>query len=193
MTGLIIDPSRTALLLVDVQNFVVGLPTVPLDGRAVLANCVSLAETCRAAGIPAILIRVDSGLNDALLLKPPADVAMPAFELPQGALEFAPEIGPRPGDIVVAKHNWGAFHQTDLDTQLRRRRVDTVIVGGFTTNYAIESTVRQAHERGYAQILASDAMAAFSRDEHEHPFRTIFPRIARIRTTADIVSAVRQI
>ena len=190
MTDLITDLSRTALLLVDVQNFVVGLPTVPLDGRAVLANCVRLAESCRASGVLTVLVRVDSGLGNALLLKPPADVAMPAFELPPGAHDFAPEIGPAPGDVGVTKHNCGAFHQTDLDVQLRRRAITTLIVGGFTTNYGIESTVRQAHERSYAQILASDAMAAFSEDEHRHPFRTIFPRIARVRTIDEIVTAL---
>ena len=190
MTTLTIDPARTGLLLVDVQNFVVGLPTAPLDGPTILANCVRLAENCRAAGMLTILIRVDSGLDGALLLKPPSDTPMPAFQLPSGAHDFAPEIGPRTSDVVVTKHNWGAFHQTDLDVQLRRRGIATLIVAGFTTNYAIESTVRQAHERGYAQILASDAMAAFSREEHEHPFRTIFPRIARIRTTAEIITAL---
>ena len=190
MTNLITDPARTALLLVDVQNFVVGLPTVPQDGRAVLVNCVRLAERCRAAGILTVLVRVDSGERNALLLKPPSDVAMPAFELPPGAHDFAPEIGPAPGDVVVTKHNWGAFHQTDLDVQLRRRGIATLIVAGFTTNYGIESTVRQAHERGYAQILASDAMAAFSEGEHRHPFQTIFPRIARVRTTDEIVTTL---
>ena len=187
---LAIDRSRTALVLLDLQNFVVGLPTVPLDGRAVLANCLQLADCSRAAGILTVLVRVDSGLDNTLLLKPPSDAPMPSFDLPPGSLELAPELGPKLGDVVVTKHNWGAFHQTDLDVQLRRRRLDTLIVAGLTTNYAIESTVRQAHERGYAQILASDAMAAFSLAEHEHPFRTIFPRIARVRTVAEIMAAL---
>jgi len=50
--------------------------------------------------------------------------------------------------------------------------------------------VRQAHERGYAQIIVSDATAAFTQAEHEHPFRTIFPRISRVRTTADVMAAL---
>ncbi len=189
-SALAIDRSRTALVLVDVQNFVVGWPTVPLDGLAVLANCVVLAENCRAAGILTILVRVDSGLNNVLLLKPPADAPMPAFDLPPGALDIAPALGPKVGDVVVTKHNWGAFHQTDLDTQLRRRGLDSLIVAGLTTNYGIESTVRQAHERGYGQILISDAIAALSLAEHEHPFKTIFPRIARVRTTAEVIAAL---
>jgi nicotinamidase-related amidase len=187
---LAIDRSNTALVLVDLQNFVVGLPTVPHDGRAVLRNCVALAESCRAAGILVILVRVDSGLNNALLLKPLADIPMPSFDFPPGAHDLAPEIGPKSGDVVVTKHNWGAFHETDLDTQLRRRGLRTLIVAGLTTNYGIESTVRQAHERGYTQILVSDAMAAFSLVEHEHPFNTIFPRIARLRTTGEVVAAL---
>ena len=190
MTELTLDAATTALILLDVQNFIVGLPTVPLDGRAVLANAVKLAEACRRKGILTVLVRVDSGHDNALLLKPSADVSMPKFELPPGAYNFAREIGPSPGDVVVTKHSWGAFHETDLDTHLRRRGMKTLIVAGFTTNYAIESTVRQAHERGYAQILVSDAMAAFSLAEHEHPFGTIFPRIARIRTIDQLLAVL---
>jgi nicotinamidase-related amidase len=190
MTDLVVDAATTALVLLDVQNFIVGLPTVPLDGRAVLANAVRLAEACRRKGILTILVRVDSGHDNALLLKPLADMSMPKFDLPPGSHDFAPEIGPKPGDVVVTKHSWGAFHETDLDTHLRRRAMKTLILAGFTTNYAVESTARQAHERGYTQILVSDAMATFSLAEHEHPLKTIFPRIARIRTTGQVIAAL---
>src|SRR5579872_720997 len=101
MIDIDLDRRTTALVLVDVQNFLVGLPTVPLDGRAVLANTVKLAEASRRSGILTILVRVDSGQDNALLLKPPSDVPMPKFELPPGAHDFAPEIGPKPGDVIV--------------------------------------------------------------------------------------------
>lgn len=188
--GLSIDPKRTALVLVDLQNFTVGLPTQPLDGQQVLTNAARLAEACRAAGVLVILIRASSGENNVLLLTPPADRSMPSLTFPPGAHDFPTVLGPKPGDVVVTKYNWGAFHCTDLEVQLHRRGIATVIIGGIATNFGVESTIRQAHERGYAQILVSDAMAAFTAAEHEHPFKTIFPRIGRVRTTDQVVAAL---
>jgi len=68
-----------------------------------------------------VLIRAISGIDNALLLKPPSDVSMPSFQFPPGAHDIAPELGPMTQDVVVIKHSWGAFHGTDLNTQLRRR------------------------------------------------------------------------
>jgi nicotinamidase-related amidase len=184
------DPAATALVLVDLQNFTVGLPTQPHDGAAVLANAVRLADACRLAGVLVVLIKVSSGGDGRLTLKPAADVQMPAFEFPAGSHDLPAVLGPKKGDVVVTKYNWGAFYGTDLDVQLRRRGKTQLIVGGIATNFGVESTVRQAHERGYAQVLVSDAMAAFSLQEHEAPLATIMPRIARVRTTDEVLAAL---
>jgi len=185
-----LDPATTALVLVDLQNFVVGLPTQPIPGPEVLANAVRLAQACRRAGVLVVLIKASAGHDGRLTLHPPADVAMPPLEFPPGAHDLAPALEAQDGDVVVTKYNWGAFFGTDLDIQLRRRGKTQLIVGGLVTNIGVETTVRQAHERGYAQIVVSDAMAAFSAEEHDLPLRTIFPRIARVRPTATVLAAL---
>ena len=72
---------------------------------------------------------------------------------PPDFAEIVPELGPEEGDIVVTKRQWGAFYGTDLDLQLRRRGIATIVLGGIATNYGVESTARDAYERGYALVL----------------------------------------
>ena len=68
--------------------------------------------------------------------------------------------------MVITKHNWGAFYGTELDLQLRRRGVGTIVLGGIATNFGVESTARDAYERNYALVLAEDAMTSMSADLH---------------------------
>jgi nicotinamidase-related amidase len=113
------------------------------------------------------------------------------FEFPPGAKEIAPELGPAPDDVIVDKYNWGAFYGTDLDLHLRRRGIRTLIVCGLVTNIGVDTTMRHAQERGYEQVLAADATAAFSLEEHEYTLNHVAPRLARVRTTETILAAIR--
>ena len=79
--------------------------------------------------------------------------------------EIVPELGPEPGDLVITKRQWGAFYGTELDLQLRRRGIDTILLTGIATNIGVESTARDAYERGYRQVFVEDAMAAMGPDE----------------------------
>lgn len=192
-TELDLETSSTALVLVDLQGFTVPLPTKPHTGEAVLAKAIELADACRAAGVLVVLIQASAGVGAALALAPPSDAAMPMFETPPGSERLPADLGPRDGDVVVTKYNWGAFYGTDLDLQLRRRGISTLIVGGIATNFGVESTVRQAHEAGYAQIVVSDAVAAFTQPEHDASMRWIIPRIARVRSAADVLLGLRAV
>jgi nicotinamidase-related amidase len=91
---------------------------------------------------------------------------------------------------VIVKRQWGAFYGTELDLQLRRRKIETIVLCGISTNIGVETTPRDAYQRGYNQIFAMDAMAAASKEEHEASMKYIFPRIRLLRTTNDIVNAL---
>jgi nicotinamidase-related amidase len=110
---------------------------------------------------------------------PPADFA-----------ELVRELEPRPGDHVVIKRQWGAFYGTDLDLQLRRRGITTILLCGIATCFGVESTARDAYERGYQQIFVEDAMASPAAAEHEHTVTRILPRMGRVRRTAEILAAL---
>jgi len=91
---------------------------------------------------------------------------------------------------VIVKRSWSAFYGTELDLQLRRRGIDTVIITGVATNFGVESTARDAWHHNYAVVIAEDACA--SRDEAMHHFaiNSILPRISRVRSTIDILSGL---
>ena len=99
------------------------------------------------------------------------------------------EIKPTDKDIVIAKRQWGAFYGTELDLQLRRRKIETIVLCGVSTNIGVETTARDAYQRGYNQVFATDAMAANSKDEHEATLKYIFPRIGLLRNTDEILKA----
>jgi len=185
-----LDPRSTALVVVDLQNFTVAMNTVPTPAPKVLDNSVRLAEACRAAGIAVVLVRVGHEDHAVPSLQPRIDKGFSGFEFPPGAKEIPEELGPRKGDIVVDKYNWGAFHGTNLDTHLRRRGIRTLIVTGLVTNIGVDTTMRHAHERGYDQILVSDGVAAMSEEEHDYTLRHVAPRISLVRTTEQVLAAL---
>jgi nicotinamidase-related amidase len=106
-------------------------------------------------------------------------------------MEFIPELDRQPGDITIFKRQWGAFYGTDLDLQLRRRNLTAIVLCGIATEIGVESTARDAFERGYELIFASDAMTGTTPEGHANSIERIFPRIGRLRTTTQIISALQ--
>ena len=191
MSELTIEKSATALVVIDLQKGIVGMPTEPHPATAVVANAAKLADAFRKRAMPVVLVRVTPSPDAKDALKPIADSPM-QWNAPRPAdwAEPAPELGPKPGDLVITKRQWGAFHGTELDLQLRRRGITTIVLCGIATNIGVESTARFAYEYGYQQIFAEDATAARSKAEHEHTFQTVFRRIGRVRSTRELLDAL---
>ncbi|HUX35819.1 MAG TPA: hydrolase [Candidatus Paceibacterota bacterium] len=187
----LIDKSKTALVVIDLQKGIVGMATEPYPANAVVANAAKLAQAFRKNQMPVFLVRVTPSADGKEALKPIAD--MPPMNFPRLAdwAEIVPELGPGPDDFVITKRQWGAFYGTELDLQLRRRGVDTIVLCGISTNIGVESTARFAYEYGYQQIFAEDACAARTKEEHEHAMKTTFARIGRIRKTEEILAVLR--
>jgi len=184
------DPGQTALIVVDLQNFTVALNTVPHMATDVLANAIRLADACREAGILVVLVRVGHDAAKVPQLAPLTDSKFSGFDYGPDAKEIPPELGPKDGDVLVDKYNWGAFYGTNLDVHLRRRGIRTLIVCGLTTHIGVDTTMRHAQERGYDQVLVSDAVAAFTLEEHDYTLKTIAPRLSRVRTTDQVLAAL---
>ena len=98
--------------------------------------------------------------------------------LPPGWDEF-PEPLPA-GDVMVTKRQWGAFYGTDLDLQLRRRGVRTIVLGGIATSIGVESTARSAYEHGYELVDLRGPVRDLSAETHACSFTRIFPRLSRV-------------
>ena len=188
MPVLQLNPQKTALVLIDLQNSTVGANTAPYPAVQVIANSKKLAEAFRAAGAPVIYVNVD--FNG--FLKPPADQSfnMGDKPIPAAASQIAPSAGFQPGDLLVTKRHWGAFAGTDLEQQLKTRGVDTVVLTGISTNHGVESTARQGTGLGFAFVLVEDACAGLDPEEHRFAFEKIFPRLARVRATDEVIAAL---
>jgi nicotinamidase-related amidase len=127
-------------------------------------------------------VSFSADLADAL--RSPVDQPTNYAALPPGWDEF-PE-PPQASDLIIAKHQWGAFYGTELDLQLRRRGIRRIILGGISTNIGVESTARSAAEHGYELVVAEDLCSAGSTEMHAFSFKYILPRLARITTSEAI-------
>lgn len=184
----LIDKSKTALVVIDLQKGVVGRQTAPHASDMVVKNSAAIAEGFRTNKMPVFLVRVAFSLDRKDALRPNVDAPWPAQTPPPDWTDMVPEMGPKPGDFVITKYQWGAFHGTELDLQLRRRGITTIVLCGIATNIGVESTARFAFEYGYNQIFVEDAMSALSGEEHSLAISKIFPRLGLVRKTKDILS-----
>ena len=189
LNELTLDLKTTALVLIDLQQGIVSRDVAPHSSQDVVAKGAKLADRFRALGSPVVLVHVSFSPDGGDRLTAPVDEPM-AGAPPPGWDVLVPEIGPREGDLVVLKHQWGAFYETGLDLQLRRRGVSTIILGGLVTNFGVESTARDAYERGYAVVLAEDAMASFTPEAHAFAVKTVFPRLGRVRSVEQVLAAL---
>jgi nicotinamidase-related amidase len=186
MTTLI--PQTTALVMIDLQNGILRMPGGPRSGAQVVASALDLATRVRTAGGCVVWVRVAYSLNFADALVQPVDLPTPRPQngLPAGWSDLAEGLAAE-GDIHIVKRQWGAFHGTELDLQLRRRHVETVVLGGVATNFGVESTARQAWEHGYSVVLVEDACAGVNAELHEVAIKHIFPRISRVIQSDELV------
>ena len=191
MTSLTLDPGTTALVLIDLQRGIASITTQPYSSADVIANAAQLAARFRERGALVVLVNVDPGPRGVLSPRPIADVQRPPFEAKPGYTDIVPELHATESDVRVTKHQPGAFHATDLDLQLRRRRVDTIVIGGISTNIGVESTARAGYDLGYNVVFVEDAMAARGAELHAFAVTRYFPTIGRVRTTRDVLDALR--
>jgi nicotinamidase-related amidase len=192
MSDLKLDPQRTAVVVIDLQMGIAGMPGgAPHTKPAVIANSVRLLTAARAAGAQPILVHVGGSPDGADRLKTSTDQPMRATgNLPPDWSELIPKLGHQPADIVILKRQWGAFYGTDLDLQLRRRGLTTIVICGIATEFGVESTARDAYEHGYEMIFAEDAMTGLSAESHANSVERIFPRLGRVRSTDEIIAAL---
>jgi ureidoacrylate peracid hydrolase len=186
--GVEIDPSRTALLVVDVQNDFcheggffasIGFDVAPCAVAA--SRLVPVVDAARSSGVQVVWTM---STNDS----PPTYRLAPArFRRRQGdrpADQFVPgswgwqivdELEPVQGEVVIRKPRYDAFLYTSLEDDLRERGVDTVVIGGVITNCCVDTTARSAFMRGFGVLVLEDTVATFEqeRDLHDASLRNL--------------------
>jgi len=182
-----LDP-RTALVLIDLQNGIVGNPALaPYPAAEVVARAGRLADAFRGHDLPVVLVRVTAAADGADAVRGRIDGPSRSRTWPEGWDVIVDDLAGHPEDITVTKRNWGAFYGTDLDLHLRRRRVTQIVLAGIATSIGVESSARAAHEHGYHVTLATDAMSDIDLETHRNSVERIFPRLGETGTTNEIV------
>ena len=171
-----LDPKTTALVLIDLQNGILGRALEPLSADQLIDAGKALARRFRAEGAPVALVNVAPRTNETRAVDEPSGLPK---TLPAGFVDLAPGLA-APGDILITKSTWGAFFRTELDSELSRRGIRTIVLGGIATQIGVELTARQAWELGYELVIVRDATTSMAIEPHERTIRLIFPRIARV-------------
>jgi ureidoacrylate peracid hydrolase len=172
------DPGRTALVVIDMQNYFMapGAPACCDAARDVVATVNRLAKGLRSAGAPVFWVQTQALPRSAgdwaavySIYSPDKQEARYA-QLARGSEGFQlwPELDVRRGDEVVTKLRYSAFIQdsSDIESRLRARGIDTLLFAGVATNVCVESSARDAMMRGFHCVMVSDTLAAPTDDEH---------------------------
>lgn len=190
MTDRLFDPARTAFISIDMQNGVANHDSVPNSAAEVIARVGEMVSAARAGGGLVVYVRTSFLPDESDALHPKMDVARPAKPVrPAGWDELVPVMQPLPTEPVITKRSFDAFYGSDLDLQLRRHGIDTIVIAGISTNFGVEGTARTAYNHGYDVVFAEDAMGTSSIAMHEGSLSNVFPYIGRVRTVAEIVEA----
>ena len=196
-----LDPPTTALLVIDMQ-YASGSRTHGLgrllqeqgreeSGRyrfdrieqTVVPNIRRLLDFFRRHGLAVIYLTVGSELPDYSDLPP----HMRGFAIATGntrgnrAHEILDELRPEPGEPVINKTTAGAFNSTGIDALLRTRGLEHLVITGISTNSCVETTARDAADRGYRCVLVDDGCGAAREEFHQATlasFRRLFGRVA---------------
>lgn len=173
------SPGKTALLVVDMQRYFEGV------AQPVLTNVVRLLTACRAAGIPIAFTR--HGHRD-----PRADGGMLArwwndligYGTPEW--ELMVELHPAPGEPIIDKNRYSAFHGTHLDAWLVENRIEDVIITGVLTNCCCETTARDAFVRDYRVFFVADGTATVNEELHLSSLKNLAFGFAHVVDAKDL-------
>ena len=197
-----LDPVSTALLLFDFLNGHVKNADPASEARyaPVIANAVTLLGAARSTQMMIAYANAAHRSDNATSGSTTRDTDNRLRPLREGNhTRFTPviragtweaqvidELAPLDVDYVVPKYRWSALYQTYLDLALRSRGVRTIVLAGGSTDVGIASTAYAARDMDYSVVIASDACTSPEQDNHEQFMRRVFPRMARVRTTAQI-------
>ena len=183
---LTVDLDGAALIIIDMQRdflepggFGAALGNDVSRLQAAVAPCRAVLDAARALGV--LIIHTREGHRPDLSDAPPHKVERgdPKSRIgargPMGRIlvrgepghDIIAELYPLPGEPVIDKPGKGAFYQTDLELMLRNRAIDTLLVAGVTTEVCVNTTVREANDRGFRAIVLSDCCASYFPEFHQ--------------------------
>lgn len=183
---------KTAYLAIDMQDGILnngGL--APYAADAVLLASDQLAETFKNTEALITLVNVDA--TSFHYLHPARYTREQPIKVPDNYMQLSMAIATddTANNVVkVTKHNPGAFFGTDLDLQLRRRGIDTIILSGLTTSNGVYATALDAFQHGYHLYIVEDATSDRDPDLHHLFFDKLYPKLGTVVTLAQVFSMI---
>jgi nicotinamidase-related amidase len=203
----VIDISRAALVVVDMQNdFVrVGAPMEVPDARATISAHQRLLDVWREHNAPVIYTRFIAGPRRTLMwswspqLEPPVCACWSGFRrfyadanCELDCADVIDELYPRPEDAIIDKYGYGAFYNTSLADRLRALGLDSVVITGTVTQICVDETARGAFNYGFKALTVSDAVSSYAPDLHAATLKNLAMKFGRVASTEEVVAEVKR-
>jgi nicotinamidase-related amidase len=189
-----VDPTRTALLLMDFQPAILNNFG---DAAQIVDRTATAIRYARAAGVKLVYIRVAYTAQDCAAIPSHNKFfaglvggGLPTENSPDASIH--PDLAPMSEDIVVTKTRFGAFSTTNLATLLNPRNIDNLILAGLSTSGVVLSTLRDAADRDYRVLVLSDCCADSHPEVHRILIEQIFPRQADLIDTGNLQAILGQ-
>ncbi len=198
-----VNPARTALVVVDLQNgfMAPGQPAEIAFAREIVPNVNRIAAALREAG--GVVAYIQNTVTDATLAEWSVwfdnftkgefrQRMIAAFARGSFGHALYPELDVRPEDWKVEKERFGAFAPgaSDLHVRLQAAGIDTLIIVGTATNVCCESTARDAMMMNYKVIFVSDGNACRTDEEHNATLGNILALFGDVQSTDEVVAAI---
>jgi nicotinamidase-related amidase len=199
---------KTGLLFFDMLNVYYRGASLETQQRMkpVVDNAVRLMDGARQASIPIFYAMANHRPDGESRSRIVTDTDMRLRPWPNGecnptvhgAVEgsweqgIIEEIAPKPQDYVIPKYRWSTFHQTYFDLALRSRDIDTIIISGGAVDVGVASTVYSARDYDYNIIIVRDACSNSHEDSMAALMNTVFPRMARVRSTNQVLHMMQR-
>lgn len=216
MQPVVLSPDSTALLVIDMQyhdasadqGFNLALDRLDPGCMAyfnerneslVIPAIARLLTFCRARGIKVVYLTLGSRYRDLRdvperlrrwVRQVEAESGMPDLYWAENpAFAIRREIEPLPTETIVNKTTLGAFNSSNIEMVLRELSVTSLIITGVSTNCCVETTARDAADRGFACVIVDEATADYDADSHRAALRAFHFNFGRVAGTVDEVMA----
>jgi nicotinamidase-related amidase len=189
-----IDPKRTAVLVLDVQNDLVKI-TPRIRENRVLENIAAVIGAARRRKMPVIHITasVRGDFLDIPRASPLWDGLRKSRQLIFGTKGAAvhPKVRPLKSELVLNKTCVDPFLTTNLGQALQNHDVNTVVLTGLWTNWVVEATARHASDMGYRVYIPRQCVASNTFENHDFAINRILPTICHVVNVADVLAALK--
>ncbi len=182
------ETARAALLIHDMQRYFARIFPVGESPLApAVANIARLAAHCRAKGIP-VFYTAQIGNQDRRDRGLQADLWGPGMSHTPEHEEILPELAPQPGGFTLVKHRYSAFQRSNLETLMRVRGRDQLLITGIYAHIGCMATAVEAFQRDIEAFMIADALADFSREEQDMALKWTAGRCAGVLSTAQTLN-----